>query len=32
VPGEHFTLLGPKYLARFQALLRGEIDLALGGR
>ena len=29
VPGEHNSLLGPKHVAAFQALLRAEIDRAL---
>ena len=29
VPGEHDSLLGPKHIAAFQALLRAEIALAL---
>jgi thioesterase domain-containing protein len=29
VPGEHNSLLGPKHVATFQALLRAEIDRAL---
>jgi len=28
-PGEHHSLLGPKHIAAFQALLRAEIDRAL---
>lgn len=30
VPGEHNSLLGAKHIAAFQALLRAEIDRALG--
>jgi len=29
VPGEHNSLLGPKHIAAFQAVLRAEIDRAL---
>lgn len=32
VPGTHHILMGPKYVAAFQAVLRAEIDRALGGR
>jgi len=31
VPGEHHTLMGPKHVARFQALLRSELNRALRG-
>jgi acyl-CoA synthetase (AMP-forming)/AMP-acid ligase II/thioesterase domain-containing protein len=31
VPGEHYTLMGPRHVAEFQAILRGELDRALGG-
>ncbi|HWM66083.1 MAG TPA: non-ribosomal peptide synthetase [Steroidobacteraceae bacterium] len=31
-PGEHHSLLGPKHVAGFQALLRAEIDHALQGQ
>jgi thioesterase domain-containing protein/acyl carrier protein len=31
VPGEHHTLMGPKHVAKFQAVLRSEIDRALRG-
>lgn len=31
VPGEHYTLMGPKHVAAFQAVLRAELDRALGG-
>lgn len=30
-PGEHNSLLGPKHVAAFQALLRAEMDRALNG-
>ncbi|MFF3517303.1 AMP-binding protein [Streptomyces sp. NPDC002573] len=30
VPGEHYTLMGPQHVAAFQAILRREIDLAMG--
>ncbi|MFE6779431.1 alpha/beta fold hydrolase [Streptomyces sp. NPDC057702] len=30
VPGEHYTMLGPAHVATFQAILRGELDRALG--
>lgn len=30
VPGEHYTLMGPRYVATFQAILRRELDRALG--
>lgn len=29
VPGEHYTLMGPRHVASFQAILRGELDRAL---
>ncbi|MCJ1680064.1 non-ribosomal peptide synthetase [Streptomyces sp. APSN-46.1] len=29
VPGEHYTLMGPKHVAVFQSLLRAELDRAL---
>lgn len=32
VPGEHYTLMGPKHVATFQHILRAELDRALGGR
>lgn len=32
VPGTHHALMGPKYVATVQALLRSEIDLAVGTR
>ena len=32
VPGDHHTLMGPKHVAGFQAVLRAEISLALGDR
>jgi thioesterase domain-containing protein/acyl carrier protein len=32
VPGEHYTLMGPKHVAAFQHILRAELDRALGGR
>lgn len=30
VPGEHYTLMGPQHVAAFQAVLRKELDRALG--
>ncbi|MFI1333628.1 AMP-binding protein [Streptomyces sp. NPDC020845] len=30
VPGEHYTLMGPQHVATFQAILRRELDRALG--
>ncbi|WP_371618401.1 AMP-binding protein [Streptomyces sp. NBC_00454] len=30
VPGEHYTLMGPRHVASFQAILRAELDRALG--
>ena len=32
VPGEHYTLMGPKHVATFQGILRAELDRALGGK
>jgi thioesterase domain-containing protein len=32
VPGEHYTLMGTKHVARFQAVLRSELERALRGR
>lgn len=32
VDGEHYTLMGPKHVATFQATLRAELDRALGGK
>lgn len=32
VAGEHYTLMGPKHVATFQAVLRTELDRALGGK
>ncbi|WAP58264.1 non-ribosomal peptide synthetase [Streptomyces sp. S465] len=29
VPGEHYTLMGPRHVAAFQAILRAELDRAL---
>ncbi|AZM56533.1 peptide synthetase [Streptomyces sp. WAC 01529] len=29
VPGEHYTLMGPRHVASFQAILRRELDRAL---
>ncbi|MFE9701893.1 AMP-binding protein [Streptomyces sp. NPDC005930] len=29
VPGEHYTLMGPRHVAAFQATLRGELDRAM---
>ncbi|MEU6231575.1 non-ribosomal peptide synthetase [Kitasatospora sp. NPDC047058] len=31
VPGEHYTLMGPRHVAAFQAVLRRELDRALAG-
>ncbi|RCG24494.1 alpha/beta fold hydrolase [Sphaerisporangium album] len=31
VPGEHYTLMGPKHVVSFQEILRQELDRALGG-
>lgn len=31
-PGEHYTLMGPKHVGVFQALLRAELDRALDGK
>jgi thioesterase domain-containing protein/acyl carrier protein len=31
VPGEHHTLMGPKHVAKFQAMLRSELNRALRG-
>jgi acyl-CoA synthetase (AMP-forming)/AMP-acid ligase II/thioesterase domain-containing protein/acyl carrier protein len=31
VPGEHYTLMGAKHVATFQAILRKELELAEGG-
>jgi thioesterase domain-containing protein len=31
VPGEHFTLMGPRHVTRFQSLLRSEIAHSLRG-
>ncbi len=30
VPGEHYTLMGPRHVAAFQAVLRRELDRAMG--
>jgi thioesterase domain-containing protein len=30
VPGEHYTLMGPQHVAAFQAILRRELDRAMG--
>ncbi len=30
VPGEHYTLMGPRHVVAFQSILRGELDRALG--
>ncbi|MGW2562256.1 alpha/beta fold hydrolase [Streptomyces sp. NPDC001514] len=30
VPGEHYTLMGPRHVATFQSVLRRELDRALG--
>ncbi|CAJ4380583.1 non-ribosomal peptide synthetase [Burkholderia pseudomallei] len=32
VAGEHYTLMGPAHVATFQAVLRAELDRALGGK
>ena len=32
MPGQHFTIMGPKHVSGFQAILRAEIDRALAGR
>lgn len=32
MPGQHFTIMGPKHVSGFQAMLRAEIDRALAGR
>ena len=32
VPGEHYTLMGPRHVAAFQSILRKELDLALSDR
>jgi acyl-CoA synthetase (AMP-forming)/AMP-acid ligase II/thioesterase domain-containing protein len=32
VPGEHYTLMGAKHVQTFQAILRAELDRALGGK
>lgn len=32
VPGEHYTLMGPKHVATFQAILRKELARALDGK
>lgn len=29
VPGEHYTLMGPRHVAAFQAILRRELDRAM---
>ncbi|WP_372463206.1 AMP-binding protein [Streptomyces spinosus] len=31
VPGEHYTLMGPRHVAVFQSVLRAELDRALSG-
>lgn len=31
VPGEHYTLMGPRHVAVFQSILRAELDRALAG-
>ncbi|GAA1226027.1 non-ribosomal peptide synthetase [Kitasatospora nipponensis] len=31
VPGEHYTLMGPRHVAAFQSILRAELDRALDG-
>nr|BCN28621.1 non-ribosomal peptide synthetase [Streptomyces sp. SANK 60404] len=30
VPGEHYTLMGPRHVAEFQGILRRELDRAMG--
>ncbi|ALU97190.1 peptide synthetase [Streptomyces globisporus C-1027] len=30
VPGEHYTLMGPRHVAAFQAVLRRELDRSMG--
>lgn len=32
VAGEHYTLMGPKHVGTFQAVLRAELDAALNGK
>lgn len=32
VPGEHYTLMGSKHVAEFQAILRRELERALGSK
>lgn len=32
VPGEHYTLMGPRHVAAFQGILRRELDRAMGER
>ncbi|MFC6066360.1 non-ribosomal peptide synthetase [Streptomyces ochraceiscleroticus] len=32
VPGEHYTLMGPKHVAAFQTILRSELDRSLDGK
>ncbi|MFI8997748.1 AMP-binding protein [Streptomyces sp. NPDC053542] len=32
VPGEHYTLMGPKHVATFQTILRAELDQSLNGK
>ncbi|KVE41070.1 non-ribosomal peptide synthetase [Burkholderia sp. BDU5] len=32
VAGEHYTLMGPAHVGTFQAVLRSELDRALGGK
>ncbi|AIO68852.1 non-ribosomal peptide synthetase [Burkholderia oklahomensis] len=32
VAGEHYTLMGPAHVGTFQAVLRAELDRALGGK
>jgi thioesterase domain-containing protein len=32
VDGEHYTLMGPTHVGAFQAILRAELDRALGGK
>jgi acyl-CoA synthetase (AMP-forming)/AMP-acid ligase II/thioesterase domain-containing protein len=31
VPGEHYTLMGPRHVATFQSILRAELDRSLSG-
>ncbi|MFC0105624.1 AMP-binding protein [Kibdelosporangium aridum] len=31
IPGEHYTLMGPKHVSKFQEILRAELDRVLDG-